>query len=303
MKKLYFIVLVFFLIFSSTGCAYVEIDSSTTGNISSGELRVFYFDVGQGDSIYIRTPNGDDILIDAGDNHYGDEVVNYLKELEVDDIEVLIATHPHSDHIGGLDVVLDNFVVESVYAPRVSHTTKSYEDFLLAVADQGIKIKTAKAGVELPLDGVSAKFIGPAAEYDDLNNWSAALHLVYGDTSFIFAGDAEEHAELDILANNRNIQADVYKVGHHGSNSSSSDEFLSAVNPEYAVISVGTDNRYGHPHKEALDKFIDLGIKVLRTDLDGTILFTSDGSSIEYSTIQDSKFKWTSSANAEHRYY
>lgn len=253
---------------------------------TKGELKVYYFDVGQGDSTYIKTPNGDDILIDAGNNWYGDDVVNELKRLGVDDIEVMISTHPDADHVGGLDVVLQNFEVKSVYAPKVGHTTQTFEDFLLAVRDEGLSIKTAKAGVELPLKGIKANFVGPVKEYgDNLNDWSAALHIVYGETSFIFTGDAEEEAEADMLKSGVDLKADVYKVGHHGSNTSTTQAFLDAVNPTYAVISAGADNRYGHPTKETLAKLEAIGAEIYRTDQQGTIIATSDGTNISFNTM------------------
>lgn len=255
---------------------------------NGGVLEVYFLDVGQGDSIYIKTPFGDDILIDAGENSYGDDVVKYLNDLGVDDIEVMIATHPHSDHIGGLDVVLESYKVESVYAPEVGHTSKSFEDFVGAVNDEGLSIISATSGVEIPLMGVEAVFVGPVKEYDDLNNASAVLHLTYGDNEFLFTGDAEEESEKDIIASDYNIEADVLKVGHHGSVSSSSKEFLDEVQPSYAIISVGVDNDYGHPHDEILEQFSIRKIEVLRTDLLGTIVVTSDGQNISLTTLSES---------------
>lgn len=245
-------------------------------------LNVYFFDVGQGDSIYIKTPAGDDILIDAGENAYGDDVVKYLNELEVDDLEVLIATHPHSDHIGGLDTVLANFKVESVYAPKVVHTTKSYEDFINAVNNEGLSIVNVKDGIKLPLKGVDAIFVGPINEYDDLNNYSAVLRLTYKNNTFLFTGDAEKESEIDIINSGQSIDADVLKIGHHGSVSSCSEQFLKEVQPTYGVISIGINNDYGHPHKETIDKLNNNGIVVYRTDLLGTIVATSDGKNINF---------------------
>lgn len=284
MKRLLTVGLILVISLFASGCSQIsnliEPFNQPVEADFEGELKVYYFDVGQGDSIYIKTPNGDDILIDAGDNNYGDDVVHYLNELNVDDIEVLIATHPHADHIGGLGTVLENFTVEAVYAPKVVHTSQTYEDFLLGVANEGLKITKAEAGVTLPLEGVEAKFVGPVGEYESLNNWSAVLHLTYGNTAFLFSGDAEIEAERDILELNQNIKADVYKVGHHGSSTSTTDKYLAAINPEYAVISSGIDNRYGHPHQETLTKLNSNGINILRTDEKGTIIVSSDGNNI-----------------------
>ncbi len=270
---------------SGLGCQAVQTETnSEQGNSSILEmentLKVYYLDIGQGDAIYIKTPAGEDILIDGGDLGNEEMLVNYLEDLKVDDIEVLIATHPHSDHMAGLVSVLQEFKVESVYAPKVSHTSKTFENFLKGVKAQGLSIKSAKAGVTIPLEGVTATLVGPVKAYEDLNNYSAVLHLSYGNTSFLFTGDAEEIAEADMLS--QNIAADVLKVGHHGSHSSTSDRFLKAVNPKYAVISAGVDNSYGHPHRETLNKLANSNVKVYRTDQQGTIIAISDGKSLQF---------------------
>ena len=292
-------VLGFFIVIvaiGAIGCQAVETESATQTpetqtratqttetdalpNIAEG-LKVYFLDVGQGDSIYIKTPEGDDILIDGGDLGYGDTLVQYLKQLHVDDIEMMIATHPHSDHMAGLVTVLQEFKVKSVYAPKVSHTTKTFENFLNGVQSQGLTIKSAKVGLTLPLEGMNARFVGPVKGYDDLNNYSAVLHLTYGDTAFLFTGDAEDIAEADMLS--QNLTADVLKVGHHGSHTSTSDQFLQAIGPKYAIISAGKDNSYGHPHKETLNKLTGSNVKVYRTDQQGTIIAISDGKTITF---------------------
>lgn len=250
---------------------------------ASKNMVVHYIDVGQGDAIYIKTPNGDDILIDAGNKAKGDQVVKYLQKQKVDDIEVMIATHPDADHIGGLDEVLDAFEVENIYAPKVSHTTQAYKDFLNAVKREGKKIKTAKNGVKLPVKGIEAKFIGPTKEYakSDLNNWTAVLYVKYKDTSFLFTGDAEAKAEKDMLAKKVVPKIDVLKVGHHGAKEATTKDFLKKVKPKHSVISVGKGNKYGHPKKEVLNRLKEVKTKVYRTDKQGTIVITSDGKKIK----------------------
>lgn len=252
-----------------------------------GKLSVYFLNVGQGDATYIHTANGDDILIDGGKNEAGAVVVDYLTQLGVKDIEVLVSTHPDEDHVGGLDTVLQKFVVKSVYAPKVSHTTQTFKDFLTAVKNEGLTIKEAKAGVALPLKGISAKFVGPTKAYgDDLNDWSAVLHLTYGKNAFLFTGDAETKAETDMLAAKATLKADVLKVGHHGSDTSTSAAFLKAVAPRYAVISVGAGNSYGHPKKTTLDKLTEAKVATYRTDTKGTVTAVSDGTKLTIGTVK-----------------
>jgi competence protein ComEC len=253
---------------------------------AEGKLSVYYLNVGQGDATYIKTPAGDDILIDAGKNEAGQAVVDYLKQLGVDDLEVLISTHPDADHSGGLDDVLHSFKVKAVYAPKVSHNTNTFKDFLLAVKEEGLTIKEAKAGVTLPLSGVTANFVGPVKTYgNDLNNWSAVLHLTYGDKAFLFTGDAEEKSEADMIKANQSLKSDVLKVGHHGSHSSTSLAFLKAVSPKFAVISVGK-NSYGHPTKLILDRLKSAKVTTYRTDLSGTVTAVSDGKTISFMKVK-----------------
>jgi competence protein ComEC len=278
----------------STGRAVKDSGSSSSGSINAdkvskptpGKLSVYFLNVGQGDATYIKTAAGDDILIDAGKNEAGGAVVDYLKQLGVDDIEVLISTHPDADHSGGLDDVLHNFRVESVYAPKVSHTTNTFKDFLLAVKAQKLTIKEAKAGVVLPLKGVTANFVGPMKAYGtDLNDWSAVLHVTHGNNKFLFTGDAETKSETDMINSKQSLKADVLKVGHHGSKSSTSGAFLKAVAPKYAVISVGK-NSYGHPTKEIIDRLKNAKVTTYRTDLNGTVTFISDGKSIAIKKVK-----------------
>lgn len=250
-----------------------------------GEMQVHFLDVGQGDSALIICPNGESILIDGGEKKYGDYIVEYLNKLGIEDIDVVIATHPHSDHIGGLITVFENFNIKSVYTPRVTHTTKTYEEFVLAVQNQDLKFKEVKAGQGLEIQGIETRFLGPVDTYgDDLNNWSAVIKINYKNTSFLFTGDAEIKSENDIISSDADIEATVLKIGHHGSDTSSGDDFLDMVNPKYAVISAGVDNKYGHPHRSILDKINNKGIKLYRTDLQGSIIAFSDGKDLTFTT-------------------
>ncbi|MBG9734738.1 ComEC/Rec2 family competence protein [Paenibacillus alvei] len=251
---------------------------------AASTLQVYFLDVGQGDSTLIRTPKGQQVLIDGGEKSQGGNVLKYLKQYGVKELDAVIATHPDSDHVGGLAAVLNAIPAKSVYAPKVSHTTQTYKDFLLAVQNRGLKIKTVTAGVKLPLDGVQAEFLAPVGDYGkDLNAWSAVLKLTYQNTSYLFSGDAERKSETDMLKNNRaKLKADVYKVGHHGSDTSTSDDFLQAIKPAYAVISVGKNNKFGHPKDVVMKRLENAKVKVYRTDKQGTIISTSDGKKITF---------------------
>ncbi|MBU8757062.1 ComEC/Rec2 family competence protein [Priestia megaterium] len=255
--------------------------SPITSNAAAPKsIKVHYIDVGQGDSIYIKAPNGEDIVIDGGNKGKGNAVVSYLKKQKVDDIEVLISTHPDADHIGGLDEVINTFKVENVYAPKVSNSTQAYKDFLNAVKKKKLTIKTAQAGVKLPIKDVNAQIVGPVKTYakSDLNDWSAVVHMAYKKNTFLFTGDAEAKSEADMIKSKKTLRADVLKVGHHGAKTSTSKNFLNVVKPKYAVISVGK-NSYGHPTSQVVNLLKGTKASILRTDQSGTIVITGDGTS------------------------
>ncbi|MHB1394748.1 MAG: ComEC/Rec2 family competence protein [Clostridia bacterium] len=248
-------------------------------------LKVHFIDVGQADAILIQGLEGENIVIDAGNNNDSEAVVKYIKNQGVKELKAVIGTHPHEDHIGGLDAVIKSFKVDKVYLPKAVHTSDTFRDVLNAVSDKGIKVTTAVKGVSILLSGMTAEFIGPVgSEYDNLNNHSAVLRLTYGETSFLFQGDAEEESEQDILESDMSgkLKTDVLKVGHHGSSSSTTPEYLAKVNPKYAVIMVGKGNDYGHPHKETMGLLKSKGIGIYRTDEQGTIVAESDGKSIKF---------------------
>lgn len=248
-----------------------------------GRLIVHFIDVGQGDAIFIQTPAGQNMLIDGGERDQGRKVVNYLQEQGVNKIDFLVATHPHSDHIGGFIEVLQDFKVTKIYSPKVTHTTATFKEFLTAVKAQNLKISTARAGVEIPLRGIKASFVAPLGDkYKDLNNYSAVIRLVYGNNSFLFTGDAEKESEEEMLSSAKgNLSAQLLKVGHHGSQSSTETHFLNAVNPKYAVIMCGADNDYGHPHEETIEKLEQKGVEIYRTDQNGNVVVFADGKNIK----------------------
>lgn len=284
------IVLLICLCLLVVGCSspFVENDDEASiSTFSSGTLRVNYIDVGQGDSIFIQLPNNQTMLIDAGEAYKSDNVINYLNNLGITKIDYVIGTHPHTDHIGGLEEVINTFDIGSIYMPRAVSTSKTYEDLLTTISSKGLKVKTAKSGVVvLDEDNLKLEFIAPNSDsYSELNNYSAVLKLTYLDNTFLFMGDAETLSEEEITSE---IKADVIKVGHHGSDSSSSLEFVKKVSPEYAIIMVGEGNSYNHPYQSIIDRYESVGAKVLRTDLDGNIVCDSDGKKVTCDGDKDS---------------
>lgn len=255
------------------------------------QLKVHFIDVGQADCILIES-DGKYMLVDGGNNNDKSLILNYLKDVGVDQFEYVVATHPHEDHIGSLDSVLDEYEAKTIYAPKVEHTSKTYLDFLEAVANQGKKLKEPEPGTEIKLGECSITFLAPNKDYgNDLNNWSIGLKITNGVHTFVMCGDAEKSAETDIVSTGIDLKADVLKLGHHGSSTSTTDTFLQSVSPEYAVISCEINNSYGHPHKETLEKLEQNDIKFFRTDDQGTIIATSDGDDLIWNVEPSKNYK------------
>lgn len=264
---------------------YFGIDLTQDSKVpKDSKLMISYMDVGQGDAAYIKV-NGNDILIDAGPRSNSKELLEQLKAKNIDDFELVIATHPHEDHIGGMVDVFKEYEVKAFYSPKITHTTKTYENLVKAVKDEGLKTKELKGGMVIDLGEVAKfeVFTPQKSEYEELNDYSPIMKLSFGDTSYLFTGDAEKLAEEEALAKYKNsLDSDVIKFGHHGSSSSSSNAFIEAVSPKYGIISCAKDNKYGHPHRETLDIIKKYNIKTFRTDTDGEIILTSDGKSINF---------------------
>ena len=258
---------------------------NTTSAKLENEMKVHFIDVGQGDCIFIELPNDETMLIDAGEYDEVDGAVTYIHSQGYDTIDYVIATHPHSDHIGGMKTIFDNFDVKNAYLSPAISTTKTYERMLDAIENSDAKAHKAFAGTEIiSEDNLSAIVVAPATDNPDdytenLNDSSVILKITYGETSFLFTGDAEK-AEEDAIRTN--IKCDVLKIGHHGSRTSTSANFLKKVEPKYAIISVGEGNEYGHPTEEVLKRLEERNIEVYRTDLKGTIVVTSDGKNIKF---------------------
>lgn len=272
------------LAFLVTGCSRgaTEVTSQPETVVKpAGALEINFIDVGQADSILVTTGEVS-MLIDAGNNQDGDLVADYLKQQGIKDLDVVMGTHPHEDHVGGLDVVIKNFAIGKVYLPKVGHSTKTYKDVLLALKEKQIKATPATGGQNFQLGKARVELLAPNSQkYDELNNYSIVCKITFGDTRFLLTGDAEELSEQEMLSKGYNLEADLLKVAHHGSRSSTSDAFLGAVSPETVIISVGQENDYGHPHRETLQKLKARGIKVYQTSYSGTIKVVSDGKTID----------------------
>lgn len=251
-------------------------------SLEEDNLNIHFFDIGQGDCIII-TQGGHAMMIDAGENDKGTAIQAYLNYLGIETLEYFVLTHPDSDHIGGADVILYKFDCQTVLMPDQAADTRTYHDVIQAMKTKGYSAVHPEVGDTYAFGGASFTILGPVQKYSDNNNNSIVLRMTYGSNTFLFTGDAEAEAEADILEEGLEVRADVLKAGHHGSSTSTSDEFLEAVSPEYAVISCGEGNKYGHPHAETMNKFRQNGITVYRTDEQGTVIASSDGSTISWS--------------------
>lgn len=253
-------------------------ETETSVKEEKDKLKIYYIDVGQADSILIQNEN-EFMLIDAGNNNDGPLLVKYFQSLNIKDFKYVVGTHPHEDHIGGLDDIITNFNIGTIYIPDAITTTKTFEDLLNSIEKKNMTFTVPKTDSTFNLGKANVKVIYTGTDTKDLNNTSIVLKLTFGNTNYLFTGDATNTTEKKIL--NKDISADVLKVGHHGSNYSSTDNFLKKVNPKYAIISVGKNNIYSHPATKTITKLNKLNIKIYRTDELGTIILTSDGKNID----------------------
>ena len=259
----------------------IDLDEDNTKAVE-GSLVVDFIDVGQGDSILIRQ-GSHAMLIDGGTSESKQNLLGFLESENVSSFDYIIGTHPHEDHIGSLDDVVNSYDFDTILFPKVTTTTKTFENLVLAVKGKNKKFVEPEINKEYTLGDAKFTILAPnSKEYDSLNNYSIVIKLTYGKNSFIFTGDAESLSESEILKNNVDLKADVLKIGHHGSSTSTSAKFLNAVSPKYAVISVGKDNSYNHPTKTTMNRLKKLGIPVYRTDEQGTIECVSNGETISF---------------------
>ena len=304
MTRLYSLILSLCMMFNITGCAPItdieqpaqseivtetiqtetpkpnspredlEIEVAPGVTSTYGLMRVHFIDVGQADSAFIELGNGQTMLIDAGRS--GGDVVDYIRNLQYETIDYVVASHPHDDHIGGMATVLNSFNIAKMYMPKQAHTISAFTNMLDVIENKGIDLYTAKAGTNILSSGnINIDVLAPFSESNsNLNNVSAVVRITYGKTVMLFTGDAEHVIENQLL--NSGIDADVLKVGHHGAGSASSSSFIKAVSPDIAVISVGEGNSYGHPHADTLAILNEVGADIYRTDEQGTIVVTAD---------------------------
>lgn len=256
-----------------TACATETITEEQT--TFSPTLTAHYIDVDQGDATLLQ---GEDftILIDSG-RHDGDEVVPYLQSVGVKEIDLLVGSHPHADHIGQMPEVLDSFPVKEVWMSGAETTSKVYEDALDAIIESEAAFHIPRAGESFTIGSAQIDILHPSSVDEDLNNSSIGMKVTYKEQSFLFTGDAETSAENEMLASG-NLESDIFKIAHHGSDTSNSEAFIEAIDPEIAIYSAGADNSYGHPHQEVLNRLQQMNINVYGTIENGTVIIQSDGS-------------------------
>lgn len=274
-------------LFDNVSNATASINDSTKSDKIDAKVKenfsVSFIDVGQADSVLIRNGNYN-MLIDAGNNEDGEKLVNYFKSLGIEEFTYVFATHPHEDHIGGMDDIINNFKIDNYYMSNKLSTTKTFMDVLDALDGRNLKYTVPNKGDTLKLGDANIKVIYPGDDKSNINDSSIVLKITYGKNSFLLTGDATSNVERKIY--NEDIKSDVLKVAHHGSSYSSTDVFLDRVKPYYAVISVGKNNIYNHPSNKTLEKLNKRNIKVYRTDLDGTIIFISDGDNLSVKALK-----------------
>lgn len=301
---------------SFTGCGQVPIDSGslpvsgvvsenpvsdseqTAGVMEDGSFTIHFIDVGQADSALV-TCDGHYMLIDGGNVDDSDLVYSVLERETNGHLDYVIGTHAHEDHIGGLSGAFEAVTADATFCPVTDYNSKAFRNFKARADERGGGITVPAVGDAFTLGEASVNVVAVNSVPEDTNNTSIVIRIVYGDTSFLFTGDAEQETEEKILESGQDIESTVLKVGHHGSSTSTSQAFLDAVNPTYAVISCGKDNSYGHPHSETLAKLASARVEVFRTDELGDIYCTSDGSEVTFSYGEYHKDIETSSAEVE----
>lgn len=251
-------------------------NNSSIGNVEiTSDLELYFWNVGQADSTFISC-SGEYMLIDAGNNADGKYIVKQLQDMGIEKIDYLVGTHPHEDHIGGLDNIIKSFKIGKIYMPKRQADSKTFEDVLDAVSEKKLKISTPKKGESFVLGQADCKVLSVESDAEDTNDSSIVIQINFGKHKFLFTGDLTSNIEKEIDWED----VDVLKVAHHGSRYSSSSEFLNAAKPEIAVISVGKDNDYNHPHKEALNRLKKINTTIYRTDEKGTIYLRDDAKNI-----------------------
>lgn len=287
MKKFQKLLAAILLILLLTGCGFPaeapETSAPTAVTLTGGGMTVHFLDVGHADCALLES-GGEYILIDGGNVADSSFVVSYLEQAGVEELEAVFCTHPHEDHVGGLAAVLAVYPTSAVYCSTNTYSSSCFDNFVNYADQQGLAVTIPAVGDTVTFGGAEAEVLGPLKSYADLNSTSLVLRVTYGDVRFLFTGDMESDAEEDLLDAGTDLQANVLKVGHHGSYSSTSYRFLYEVNPSYGVISLAADNPYGHPHDGPMSRLNDAGVILYRTDQMGTITAHTDGYVITFST-------------------
>lgn len=284
MKRLTALILLLAVLLA--GCSFLDplvtVPNTGAPTASADTLTVHFIDVGQADCALLEC-DGKFMLIDGGNVEDSSLVVSYLQKQGVEELEAVICSHAHEDHVGGLPGVLAVFPTKAVYAPTRTYSSNCFDDFVYYTDQQGLTITIPKPGDALTLGSTTATVLGPVESYSETNNTSIVLMVQFGENKFLFTGDMETDAENDLLDAGKKVKADLLKVGHHGSNTSTGYRFLYEVDPAFAVISCGRDNSYGHPHDEPMSRLRDADVTIYRTDEMGTVIAVSDGKNISFS--------------------
>lgn len=265
--------------------------SQSNAKVSDAEVSVHFVDVGQGDCELIMTPDKN-ILIDCGEKEYKETVISYLKSQNITKLDYVIATHPHSDHIGGMSYIISEFDTETIIMPKLTEemipTTSTYTRLIKAISANDINVEYAVAGTRIDLgNDCKMDILAPVNDYDDLNNYSVVMKFSHLNNTFLFTGDIEKEAENDIIASGADLTSKVVKVAHHGSSTSSTKKFIKAVMPTVAVIEVGSPNSYNHPNDGTLERYGNYVTDIYRTDVNGNIVFESDGQNLSVLCSKD----------------
>lgn len=284
MKKITILLLILSLLLCGCEMTAQPVQTTAAPVVAGDDLTVHFIDVGQADAALLEC-GGEYMLIDGGNKEDGQLVVSYLEQQGVEELSAVVCTHAHEDHVGGLPSVLAVYPTKAVYAPTKTYSSNIFDDFVYYTDQQGLEITIPQPGDEFTLGGAEITVLGPTQSYADTNNTSIVLKVEYGETSFLFTGDMETTAENDMLdywGDRVDWHADVLKVGHHGSNTSTGYRFLYEVDPTYGVISVGEGNSYGHPHDEPLSRLQQAGVTLLRTDKLGAVVAVTDGTEVSF---------------------
>ena len=305
MKKKLIALLLILAILVLCGClAKVLLDApeeTPAPQVTGGEkLTVHFLDVGQADCALLEC-GGEYMLIDGGNIGDGQMVISYLQNMGVEELKAVVCTHAHEDHVGGLPSVLAVYPVKQVFAPTKTYASKVFDDFLYYTDQQRLEVTIPVPGDTMTLGQAQITVLGPLKSYAETNDTSIVMKVVFGETSFLFTGDMEVLAENDLLENGTDLKADVLKVGHHGSDTSTGYRFLYEVDPTYAVISVGEGNKYGHPNDITLSRLNDAECTIFRTDHLGTVVAVSDGKEVSF-TWENQKGDPSNAAQADITY-